>query len=116
MRVVGESVDERAGAGGDGVDDARAGDDGAERGVSAGETLGGHEDVGRYAVVLDGEVAAGASAAGHHFVGDGEQAVLAAKLCDLLEVSGRGDDRAERRATDGLEEERGGLAAAGVEQ
>src|SRR5580693_9861320 len=46
MGVVGEAVEERAGTGGDGVDDFLAGDDCAEWGVSAGEPFGGYEDVG----------------------------------------------------------------------
>ena len=42
--------------------------------------------------MVDGEVAAGASAAGHDFVGDGEHAVFAAELCDLFQISGRRGD------------------------
>ena len=80
MRVVGEAVQKCAGAGGDGVDHFLAGDDGAERGVSAGKPFGGNEDVGRESAVFDGEVAASAPHARHDFIGDEQHAVSAGRF------------------------------------
>ena len=115
MRVVGEAVQERAGSVGDRVDDFLAGDDCAERGVSAGESFGGDEDVGGNAgivskPVLNREVAAGAAHAGHDFVGDEEHAVAVADFGDRLQVSGWGNDCAEGGSADGFENEGGGFA------
>ena len=58
-----------------GVHDLGAAGDGGDRHAGA-ERLGGHDEVGHDAVVLDGEEAAGASHAALHFVGDHHDAVL----------------------------------------
>src|SRR5258708_21052454 len=103
MWVGGKSVEESAGAGGDWIDDFLAGDDGAERSVSAGEAFGGDQDVRRHLKMINGEVAAGAAHAGHDFVGDEQHAVTAADFGDALQMCWRRNDRAERRAADRFE-------------
>ena len=65
------------------------GDDRAQWSVSAGETLGGDQDVGRNVPVFDGEVPSGAAHAGHDFVGDQQDAMAAADFRNLLQISRR---------------------------
>ena len=112
--VVGEAVQKSSGAGGDGVDHFLAGEDGTERGVSAGESFGGDQDVGTQVPVFqemfDGEIAAGAAHAGHDFVGDTQDAVTAADFRDGRQISRRWNDCSESGAAHWFEEEGGGLA------
>ena len=70
MRVVGEAVQERARASGDGFDYFLACDDRTQWSVSAGETFGGDQDVGRDTPVIDREVASGAAHPRHDLVRD----------------------------------------------
>jgi len=70
MRLIGEAVHEGGGAFFEGVDNAGGDKDCAERRVAAGDSLPGEDDVGLEAPVLAGEGFAGATHAGHDFVGD----------------------------------------------
>ena len=69
MGVVGEAVSKDPAALGEGLDDAAAGDDGAERRVSAGDALAGDKNIGRDVPVLGGKVASGTPEAGHDLIG-----------------------------------------------
>jgi len=84
----------------------------AEGDVGGGDALGGDEDVGSDAPVIDGEPLAGSSPAGHDFVGDEEDAVPVADFADAGEVFGGRDEDAVG-ADDGFEDDGGdvGLVA-----
>src|SRR5580704_11426002 len=103
MRIVGKAVEESSGAAGDRVDDTARGDNRAERGVAAGDSLPYEDHVRRNAPVFDGERSSGAAHAGHDFVSDQQDAVAMADFGDALDVAfGRGD-RTERGADHGFE-------------
>src|SRR6478672_13448816 len=72
MRVVREPVQKCTGPGGDCGDDFLAGDDGAKRSVSAGQALGGDENVRRDVPMIDSKIDSGSAHAGHDFIGDQE--------------------------------------------
>jgi hypothetical protein len=71
-----------------GVHDVCAAGDGADRHARA-ERLGGDDDVGRQAVVLQREQPARAGETALHFVGDHHDAVLVAELANPLQEAGR---------------------------
>lgn len=109
MRVVGEAVGKAAAAFGDGINDAGAGDKGAERRVSAGDALGSHDDVGSNAPVLHSEVLAGATEAGHDLIGDEQYLVLAASFGDARQIAFRRSGSTESGAAHRLEDEAGNV-------
>ena len=84
----------------------------AERHIGRGDALGCDEDVGLDVPVVDGKPLAGATPAGHDFVGDQEHAVLVADFADLREVLVGWDEDAVG-ADDGLHDDGGdvGLVA-----
>ena len=94
---------------GDCIHNFRARDHRAERGITAGESLGGDENVSLDVPVLDSEVAAGASHAGHDLVRDEQNAMAAADVRDTLQISGRRNHCAQGRSTYRLEDEAGDL-------
>ncbi len=65
--------------------------------------------------MLDREVSAGASHAGHDFISDQKHAMAAADFGDGLQISRRRNDGAQRRAAYWFEDERGGLSVAGFD-
>jgi hypothetical protein len=107
MRLIGEAVHEGGGALFEGIDDAGSDEDRAEGSVTASDSLPGENDVGLETPVLTGEGLAGASHAGHNFVGDEEDAVAAADFGDAGGVAVDGGNGAERAADDGFEDEGG---------
>ena len=107
MRLVGEAVHEGGGAFFEGVDDAGSDEECAERGVSAGNSLSGEDDVGLEIPVLAGERFACAAHAGHDFVGDEKDAVAAADFGDSGGVAIDGGCGSERGADDWFEDEGG---------
>src|ERR1700739_4955582 len=110
MRVVGKTMQERAGAGGNGVDDFLAGNYGSERGVSAGEPFRGDQNIWLDIPMLRGKIAPGASHAGHYFVGNDEHAVPTADLRERWQISRGWDDRTKCCSADRLKDKSGGLA------
>jgi hypothetical protein len=91
MRLIGEAVHESGGAFFESVDDAGRDEDCPERGVTAGDSLPGENDVRLEAPVLAGKRFSRAAHAGHDFVGDKEDAVAAAHFGDAggVAVNGR---------------------------
>ena len=81
----------------------------AERHIGRGDALGGDEDVGLDAPVIDGEPLAGAAPAGHDFVGDHQHAVAVADFAQAREVLGRRNQHAVG-ADDGLDDDGGDVA------
>ena len=73
----------------------------AELDVGRGEALGHRDEVGHDAPVVDGEPPAGAAEAGHHLVGDQQDAVPVADLAHALHVA-VGRDQDAVRADHGL--------------
>ena len=84
----------------------------ADRLIAGAQTLGDRQHVGRDALLLARVARAGAAHAAHHFVEDQQHAVAVADFADALEVAGRRGNRAERRADDGLGDERGDVVGA----
>jgi predicted metalloprotease with PDZ domain len=107
MRLIGEAVHEGGGAFFEGVNDARSDEDCAERCVTAGDSLPSENDVRLEAPMLAGERFSGAAHAGHHFIGNKEDAVTSADFRDAVSVSVDGGRCAECGADDGLEDESG---------
>ena len=103
--VIGETVNQRSRAVGHGVDYFATGDHRAQGSVSAGQSLGGNQDVGRNAPVVDRKVATGAADAGHNFIGDSEHAMVSANLRDRLQVSVWRDCCTQRGSADRLKNE-----------
>src|SRR6202035_4879778 len=113
MRLVGETVLEGARAAFECVDNARGYQNRAEGHVATGDSLPDQDNVRLDIPVLDCEGLSGAAHAAHDFVGDEENAVLAANSCYALGVAfGRGGC-AESGANYGLEDE-GGYARGGI--
>ena len=108
MSLVGEAVFECAGASRESVGDFGRGEDGAERGVAAGDSFSDKNHVRLDAPMLNGERSAGAAETGHDFVGDEEDPARAADFGDAGDVPGGGRGSAESRSNDGLEDKRGG--------
>ena len=79
----------------------------SEGNVSAADALAHHHDVRRDAPVLDCQPAAGATVAGQHLIGDEQHVVLVTDLPDPPVVAGHRHDGRDRRADDGLGDERG---------
>ena len=71
------------------------------------EALATHDDVGYEREVLVTEVEAGAAVAGHHFVGDEQDVVLAAGIGDHLPVLVAGGETRTRGTGEGLDDEAG---------
>jgi hypothetical protein len=115
VSVVGKAVDEGTGAARDGVDDFAGNDDGAERHVSAGDSLAGDDDVRLHAPMIDGEVSAGAPEAGHDFVGDHEESMLPAGFRYGGKVIRRRNGGTDGRSADGFEDEGGDFGTLGGE-
>lgn len=105
MSLVGETVFESAGAAREGVGDLSGNEDSAERCVTAGNSLPRENDVWLDGPVLDSEGFTGTAQAGHNFVGNKQNAVVATDFGDAREVAFRRSCRAERRADDGLKNE-----------
>src|SRR3954447_9973328 len=103
MRAVGEAVDERSSAGSDCVNHLVGNDHRPERRISAGEALCGNEDVGSNSPMVDGKVAAGATHSSHDLVGDQQNFMAATDFSNFLEITRRGNDGAESRTTDRLQ-------------
>ena len=80
--VVSEAVEECSGAGGNRVDNFLAGDDSAERSVSAGETLGSNQDVGLHIPMLHAKVPTCPAHPRHNLVGNEEHSVAATDFDD----------------------------------
>src|SRR5882724_3428496 len=82
MSLIRKAVHEGARAAFERLDNARGNEHGAERRVTTGHSLPYQNQVRLYAPVLNGEWFSGASHAGHNFVGDEENAILAADFRD----------------------------------
>ena len=94
----------------DGVHDLGATGDGRQR-HTAGNALGGGDEVGHDALVVTGEPVAGPAEAGLHLVGDEEDVVLAAPIGQRRkETPRRGDETA--LALDRLDDDCGGVLLA----
>ncbi len=104
--AVGEAMDEGAGSE-DRLDDGSGRGSEAERPVARRGAFRRDEDVGSDAPVVDSEPAAGAAETGHHLVGDKQYAVSPADISDGRPVVIGRDSGAQRRADDGLGDERG---------
>ena len=107
MAHVRMPVRQRAGAAQERRDDALARHRRADRRVAGAESLAQRDDVGADAVVLEREQRAGAAHPAHHLVRDEQHAVPVADLADPREVARDRGDAAQRRADDGLGDERG---------
>lgn len=107
MSAISEAVEQGAGAAFDGGGDASGDDDGTERSVAAGEAFASENDVGLDAPMIDGKIFAGATDAGHHFVGDEENVVLAANVGDAGQVFGRRRGSTESGSRNWLDKKRG---------
>src|SRR5512141_2151118 len=116
MRVISETVEKSAGSGRNSVDNFPAGDHGAEGSITTGETLRSNQDVWLQVPMINGKIPPGPAHAGHDFIGDQEHAVAAADVGDGLQVSRRGNDCAERRSADRLEDECSRLSLAGLDR
>ena len=68
----------------------------AQRHITAGDALGGGDDVGRNIPVIDGKPLAGAAPAAHHFIRDEQDAVLVADFAHARPVIIRRDDQPVR--------------------
>ncbi|OPY08637.1 MAG: hypothetical protein A4E67_00947 [Syntrophaceae bacterium PtaB.Bin038] len=79
--------------------------DDVERGVAAGEALGGHDQVGDDAPVVEGPVAPRPAHARHDLVGDEQHVVLVTDLADALEVTVLRHEGPRRGPNDGLGDE-----------
>ena len=88
QRVAGVGEPAGVGAVGEGRGDRLAHRDPAERDVAGVDALGEGQQVGHDPVELAGEPAAGAAEAGHHLVGDQQDAVPVAQLAHPGEVAG----------------------------
>src|SRR6266478_1599853 len=107
MGLIGEAMLEGAAATFEGGGNARRDQDGAERRVPTGDSLPDQDEVGLDIPVLDCEWFSGAAHAAHDFVGDQQNAPVAADFSDALGVALWRNGSAERRADYGLEEESG---------
>jgi len=107
MGLIGEPVLKSAAAVFESLRDVRRDDDRAERSVAAGDSLSYQDDVGLDVPVLNSERLAGASHAGHDFVGDEQNLVLAANFSDAWGVVGWRDGCAKSGAHDRFEDEGG---------
>ena len=105
MGLIGEAVLEGAGTAFECIDDAGCDEDGAEGRVTAGDSLPYQDDVWLDIPVLDGEGFSCAAHAAHDFVGDQENAAVAADCGDALGVAVRRYGGAESCANYGLEDE-----------
>src|SRR5581483_8255376 len=106
MGIVGEAVNKRAGAVSNRLNHAGGGNHRAQRRISAGQALGGDKKVRRNLPVLAGEVATGATASRHDFIGNPEQSMRIADLANALHVAIGWHRRAESRARNRLADER----------
>ena len=100
------AVLEEAGAGGHRVDDLLLREHGADRLVAAAQALRDRHEVGHDAFLLARVQRPGAAHPAHHLVQDQQDAVPVADLAHRLEIAGDGQQRARRRAADGLGDER----------
>ena len=66
----------------------------AERHIGRGDALGGDQDVGLDAPVIDGKPLAGAAPPGHHFIGDHQHAVAVADFAQARKVFRRRNENA----------------------
>ena len=106
--------------------DLVSGNDGREGGVSGGHALGGGDDIGGDAPVVDAPRGAGAAPAGHDLIVDEQDVVLITNLADDLEVTIRGGGAGQGCANHRLGDEGrhvvrvlladGGLERAGAQQ
>src|ERR1700730_2510181 len=100
MRLIGEAMVEGAGTVFECIDNARGDENGAEGSVTAGDSLPNQDDVRLDIPVLNGEGLSRAAHAAHDFVGDEEDAAVAADRGDALGVAVRRDGGAESCAND----------------
>ena len=105
MGVIREAVEKCSRAPGYRINDFLTGDHGAERSVSAGESLGSNKNVRLHVPMFDCEITSGTTHTRHHFIGNQEHAVAAAHFGDGLQISWRWNDGTQRRAADGLKDE-----------
>lgn len=85
------------------------GDDRSQWSISAGQTLGGDQNVGLHAPMIDGEIASRAAHTCHDLVGNQEDTMAFADLSYRLQISWRRNYGSEGRSADWLEDERCGL-------
>jgi len=109
MRLICEAMRECARAAAECFDHTSRNQHSAERRVPAGDSFAHQNHVWLDAPVLDGKGFSGAAHAGHDFVGDQENSVLAADFRDARGVALRRRRSAKRRANDRFENESGGF-------
>ncbi len=115
MRLIGKAVHEGGGALFEGLDDARGDEDGAEGRVTAGNSLPSEDDVRFETPVLAGERLSRAAYTAHDFIGDEQDAVLAADFGNARSVAVDGGGSTERGADDRFEDkgsDSGGIVGA----
>jgi len=105
MSLVSEAVNEGAGAAFECRDDARGNENRAERRVSAGDSFPHQNHVRLNVPVLRGKRFSSTAHAGHNFVRDEENSVLAADFRDARGVTFGRQDGAESGTDDWLEDE-----------
>ncbi len=116
MRLISEAVHEGAGAAFECFDDARGNENRAERRVTAGDSFSYQDDVRLDAPVLRSKRLSGTAHAGHNFVGDQENTVLAADFRDARGVTFGRHGGAESGADDRFKDKSGGLTGLLFEQ
>ena len=79
---------------------------GADRLISAPESLGDSDEIGHNVLLLDGVERPGPTHSAHHLIGDQQNSVPIQQLAHALEIAGRGRYGASRRAHDGFRAKR----------
>src|SRR5579862_904235 len=113
MSVVGEAMQERSR--GQSVNDLLRRNNRAEWCVAAGKALGSDQNVRRNFPVFDGEISSSPAHPRHDLIGDQQHAMATANFGNLLQISGRWDNRAQSSAADRLKDESRGFTFGGFD-
>ena len=105
MRLIGEAVHESGGALFEGFSDMRSDQNRPQRRVAAGDSFAGENNVGLQTPVEAGKRLARAAHAGHYFIGDEKDAVLAADFGNTRGVAIDCGNSTKRCAHNRLENE-----------
>jgi hypothetical protein len=108
MSLIRETMLKRAGATGECIGHASGDEDRAEWSVTAGNSFADEDEVGLNVPMIYGEDFSGAAHAGHDFVDDKENSLLATDFRDALCVSVGRSSRAKCGTDDRLEDEGSG--------
>src|SRR5205085_11452563 len=105
MSVIGEAVNESAGAVGDGVNHFAIGNHRAQRRIPAAQAFCGHQNVGRNVPVIASKVLGRPPVTGHDLVGDKQYTAAAANLRYILQVIAWRNGRSQGGAAHWFEDE-----------